>query len=224
MLDELGRVVPRLEERFQEASRLLSANGHPSINGIEDRIDKLSRISSIQYEHLLKTLSDLQIQLPTQMENISVDWKKDGLKSPNGFVSNDTATNSAFAETIHSLYSFSFGKGKMLSSNETERVVNDIDAILDMIGKKTEPIPRKRKRNESHDCGDENSEPYSLLKRSLKKMKGIAYMSTAVAVGPTGQYHSGHDIQILLCRIEFLLSINRFEPRNPPSNQRQRPL
>jgi hypothetical protein len=51
MLDELGRAVPRLEERFQEASRLLSANGHPGINGIGDRIDKLSRISLIQYEH-----------------------------------------------------------------------------------------------------------------------------------------------------------------------------
>jgi hypothetical protein len=49
-------------------------------------------------------------------------------------------------------------------------------------------------------------------------------MSTAVAVGPTGQYHSGHDIQILLYRNEFLLSINRFELGNPPSNQRQRPL
>jgi hypothetical protein len=112
----------------------------------------------------------------------------------------------------------------MLSSSETERVVNDIDTILDMIGKKTEPISRKRKRNKSHDWGDENLEPYSLLKRCLKKMKGIAYMSTAVAVGLTGQYHSGHNIRILLYRIEFLLSINRFKPRDPPSNQRQRPL
>jgi hypothetical protein len=224
MLDELGRAVPRLEERFQEASRLLSTNGHPSVNGIEDRIDKLSRISSMQYEHLLKKLDDLQIQLPTQMENRSVDRKTDGLKIQNSFVSNDTAMNSAFAESIHSLYSFSFEKEKILSSSETERVVNDIDTILDMIGKKTEPIPKKWKRNESHDWDDENLEPYSLLKRSLKKMKGIAYMSTAVTVGPTGQYHSGHDIQILLYKIEFLLSINRFEPKNPPSNQRQRPL
>jgi hypothetical protein len=143
MLDELNRAVPRLEERFQEASRLLSANGHPSINGIEDRVDTHSRISSIQYEHLLEKLNNLQAQLPTYMENRSGERKTDGLKSSNSFVSNSTAMNSAFSESVHSLYSFCFGKEKILSANEAERVVNDIDIILDMIRKKTELIPRK---------------------------------------------------------------------------------
>jgi hypothetical protein len=209
MLDDLSRAVPRLEERFQEASQLLSANGHPSSKGLEDKIDNFSRISSIQYEHVLELLNDLQIQLPRHMENTRVDKKTDDPKSPNTLISNDTTKDSAFAESVRSLYRFSLGKEKILSSNEAERVVDDINNILDMIGKKAEPIPRKRKRNESHDWHDDELESYSLLKQKLRKMKGISYMSTAVAVdpnGPPGRYHFGHDIQTLLYRNACLLS------------------